>query len=45
MRFDGHLFDSGSRLGFIQANLAYAMADAEIGDGVRETVREIMNGI
>lgn len=37
-RFDGHSYDSGSRLGFIQANLAYASADDEIGDDVKQTI-------
>ena len=36
MRFQGKSYDCGSRLGFIEANLAYGMADPEIGDGVRK---------
>ncbi|MBL4803378.1 MAG: UTP--glucose-1-phosphate uridylyltransferase [Alphaproteobacteria bacterium] len=40
MRFQGKSYDSGSRLGFIQANLAYASKDPEIGDDVRQTIRD-----
>ena len=40
MRFEGQSYDSGSRLGFIQANLAYASADPEIGDDVRKLILE-----
>ncbi len=35
-RFDGKSYDSGSRLGFIAANIAYSLADEEIGDSVLE---------
>ena len=38
MRFEGQSYDSGSRLGFIQANLAYASQDPEIGDDVRKVI-------
>ncbi len=33
--FDGKSYDCGSRLGFIEANLAYSLADPEISDDVR----------
>jgi UTP--glucose-1-phosphate uridylyltransferase len=39
-RFEGKSYDSGSRLGFIEANLAYASDDAEIGEGVKRLIRE-----
>jgi len=32
MRFDGKTHDSGSRLGFITANIAYGLGDPEISD-------------
>lgn len=38
-RFDGKSYDSGSRLGFIAANIAYALKDAEIGDAVEEILK------
>lgn len=36
LRYDGVRYDCGSRLGFIEANIAYALADAQIGDTVRK---------
>ena len=38
MRFDGKSYDSGSRLGFIEANLAYSLDDPEIGGNVRDII-------
>jgi UTP--glucose-1-phosphate uridylyltransferase len=40
LRFQGQHYDSGSRLGFMEANLAYGMADPEIGDAVRALVQK-----
>lgn len=40
LRFDGKSYDCGSRLGFIQANLVYAMDDPQIGDGVKEILKQ-----
>lgn len=34
MRFAGKSYDSGSRLGFIEANIAYALKDPKIGEDV-----------
>ena len=36
IKFKGNSYDCGSRLGFIQANIAFALEDKEIGNGVRE---------
>ncbi len=36
MRFSGKSYDCGSRLGFIEANIAWGLTDPEIGNGVRE---------
>ncbi len=36
LRYDGTRFDCGSRLGFIEANLAYGLADKEISSQVRK---------
>jgi UTP--glucose-1-phosphate uridylyltransferase len=41
MRFDGRSYDSGSRFGFIEANLAYASKDPEIGKDVRDHILEL----
>jgi UTP--glucose-1-phosphate uridylyltransferase len=34
VRFEGRNYDCGSRLGFIEANIAFGLADKEIGDDV-----------
>ena len=39
LRYDGQRYDCGSRLGFIEANIAYALQDPEIGDRVKEIVK------
>lgn len=36
LRYEGTRFDCGSRLGFIEANVAYGLADKEMGDSVRK---------
>jgi UTP--glucose-1-phosphate uridylyltransferase len=36
VKFDGKDYDCGSRLGFIEANIAYGLADPEIADSVRK---------
>lgn len=35
VRYNGRSYDCGSRLGFIEANLAYGLDDPEIGKGVK----------
>ena len=40
MRFEGKTHDSGNRLGFITANLAYALDDSKIGSEVERMVLE-----
>lgn len=40
MRFKGQSYDSGSRLGFLQANMAYASQDTKIGADVRQSILE-----
>ncbi|PZQ47362.1 MAG: UTP--glucose-1-phosphate uridylyltransferase [Micavibrio aeruginosavorus] len=36
VRFEGGHYDCGSRLGFIEANVAFGLADPEIADAVRK---------
>lgn len=36
VRFEGGHYDCGSRLGFIEANVAYGLSDASIADDVRK---------
>ena len=39
MRFSGKSYDCGSRLGFIEANIAYGLSDPEIGKGVKDMLK------
>lgn len=39
LRFDGDHFDCGSRLGFIEANIAYGLADKDIGNNVKTILK------
>jgi UTP--glucose-1-phosphate uridylyltransferase len=45
MRFDGKSYDCGSRLGFIEANLIYGMADPGIGDDVKAILKRHAAGL
>ena len=38
-RYEGQRYDCGSRIGFIEANLAFALQDPEIGAQVREIIK------
>jgi len=38
-RFEGRRFDCGDKAGFIEANIAFALAHPKIGSSVRETLR------
>jgi UTP--glucose-1-phosphate uridylyltransferase len=40
LRFDGHHFDCGSRLGFLEANLAYGLKDKQIGSDVNALLKK-----
>jgi UTP--glucose-1-phosphate uridylyltransferase len=40
LKFKGQHYDCGSRLGFIEANIAYGMADSGIGDDVKEILKK-----
>jgi len=39
IKFDGRSYDCGSRLGFIEANIAYGLDDPEIGENVRDILK------
>lgn len=43
LRYDGQRYDCGSRIGFIEANIAYSLQDPEIGDKVRNILRTLMD--
>ncbi|HPD83111.1 MAG TPA: sugar phosphate nucleotidyltransferase, partial [Alphaproteobacteria bacterium] len=40
LKFAGQHYDCGSRLGFIEANLAFGMADPEIGASVKQIIKK-----
>lgn len=40
LKFTGRHYDCGSRLGFIEANIAYGLADEKIGESVRKIIQE-----
>jgi len=42
VRFDGATYDCGSKLGFLSANVAFALADAEIAPGFRQELRKLL---
>jgi UTP--glucose-1-phosphate uridylyltransferase len=42
VEFAGHEFDCGSRLGYAQAYLAYALKDAELGEDVRAMANALL---
>jgi UTP--glucose-1-phosphate uridylyltransferase len=41
VRFDGRTYDCGSRLGFLSANLAFALDRNDIGPGLKEVLRTL----
>jgi UTP--glucose-1-phosphate uridylyltransferase len=41
VRFDGATYDCGSRLGFLTANLAFALARHDIAPGLRDELRKL----
>jgi UTP--glucose-1-phosphate uridylyltransferase len=44
-RFEGRRFDCGDKTGFIEANIAFAMAHPKIGADVRKMVRDFAKSI
>ncbi len=42
LRYKGTRYDCGNKVGFIAANVAFALAHAEIGAQVRDTLKEII---
>jgi UTP--glucose-1-phosphate uridylyltransferase len=42
VHFDGATYDCGSKLGFLTANVAFALADAEIAPGFRQELRKLL---
>lgn len=42
VRYDGKRYDCGTKLGFAETNLAFALADAEIGATVRDIAKKLV---
>ena len=42
LRYVGTRYDCGDKVGFIEANVAFALAHPEMGDAVREALRKII---
>lgn len=42
VRFDGDIYDCGSKLGFLMANLAYALARADLGPQLRDEIKRLL---
>ncbi len=44
VRFDGAIYDTGSKIGFLAANVAYAMARPELAGELKTEIGKIMKG-
>ena len=42
MRYDGRTFDTGSKLGFLVANLAYGLEDETLGPQLRAEIKTLL---
>ena len=42
VRFDGSIYDCGSKIGFLMANVAYAMERPDLGPTLKEELRKLM---
>jgi len=45
LQFDGRSFDCGSKIGFLAANVSYALARADIAPGFRAEIKKILGAI
>ncbi|BAT59981.1 UTP--glucose-1-phosphate uridylyltransferase [Variibacter gotjawalensis] len=41
-RFDGEIYDTGSKLGFLMANAAYALADKSVSKQFRDEIQKLL---
>lgn len=41
LAFEGRRFDCGDKLGFLEANVAFALARDDLGDGTREMIKRL----
>lgn len=42
VRFDGEIYDTGSKIGFLMANVAYALANPELADDFRKELKRLV---
>ncbi|GMA73937.1 hypothetical protein GCM10025880_03540 [Methylorubrum aminovorans] len=42
MRFDGRTYDTGSKIGFLTANLAYGLERPELADALKAEIRALL---
>ncbi len=42
VRFDGRIYDCGSKIGFLMANVAYAMARDDLGPSIRSELKKLL---
>jgi UTP--glucose-1-phosphate uridylyltransferase len=42
LKFDGRSFDCGSKIGFLAANVSYALARDDIAPGFRAEIKKIL---
>ena len=45
VRFDGRTYDTGSKLGFLAANVAFALARPELAEGFRAELKKIVGSL
>jgi UTP--glucose-1-phosphate uridylyltransferase len=44
LKFEGRSFDCGSKVGFLAANVAYALAREDLAPAVRQEIRRLLDG-
>ena len=44
LKFEGRSFDCGSKIGFLAANVAYALKRADLAPALQKELKELLNG-
>ena len=42
VRFDGQIYDCGSKIGFLVANVAYALARSDLGPALKAELKKLL---
>ncbi|MCB1515931.1 MAG: UTP--glucose-1-phosphate uridylyltransferase, partial [Hyphomicrobiaceae bacterium] len=42
VRFDGHIYDCGSKIGFLMANVVYALARDDLGPSFKSELKKLL---